>query len=116
MPYTSQNTKTISMQLTSKCSICPFQDGHKRTSEIQLAIFNWVDVGKGILDELDGQSHCGGRYSSGRCSSTGVSYAKIEIQSQVSQVAVRSSLKQTANTADGARNGNGDRIEASNDP
>ena len=72
VPYTSQNTKTISIQLISKCSVCPFQDGHERTSKIQLAIFNWVDVGKGILDEFDGQSHCGGRCSSGRCSSTGV--------------------------------------------
>lgn len=33
-----------------KCSICSFQ--LVRTSEIQFALFEWVEVGKGVLDEL----------------------------------------------------------------
>lgn len=31
----------------------------KRTSEVQLAVFERINVGKGILDELDGQTHDG---------------------------------------------------------
>jgi hypothetical protein len=59
----------ISMELASKCSICSFQ--LVRTSEIQFALFEGVEVGEGILDELGCESHgcgCGGfgAASSGR--------------------------------------------------
>lgn len=36
----------------------------KRTSEIQLTVFEWINVWKRILDELDGQAHGGGGASS----------------------------------------------------
>ena len=35
-----------------KCSICSFQP--VRTSEIQFALFEGIEVGKGILDEVGG--------------------------------------------------------------
>ena len=41
----------ISMELASKCSICSFQ--LVRTSEIQFALFEGVEVGEGIVDEVD---------------------------------------------------------------
>ena len=46
----------ISMELiSSKCSICSFQ--HVRTSEIKFAFFEWIEVGKRILNELSRQPH-----------------------------------------------------------
>lgn len=45
----------ISMELASKCSICSFQ--LVRTSEIQFALFEGVEVGEGIVDEVDGKTH-----------------------------------------------------------
>lgn len=45
----------ISMELASMCSICPFQ--LVRTSEIQFAFFERVQVGEGILDELGCEPH-----------------------------------------------------------
>ena len=43
----------ISMELIlSNCSICSFQ--LVRTSEIQLAVLEGVEVGEGVLDEFGG--------------------------------------------------------------
>lgn len=39
-----------------KCSICSFQ---KRTSEVQLALLERVEVGQGVPDELRGEPHLG---------------------------------------------------------
>lgn len=45
----------ISMELASKCSICSFQ--LVRTSEIQFTLFEGVQVGEGICDQLGRQTH-----------------------------------------------------------
>ena len=45
----------ISMELVSKSSICSFQ--FLRTSEIQFALFERVEVGKGVLNEFRGKPH-----------------------------------------------------------
>lgn len=42
------------------CSICPFQRRCVRTSEIELAFFERVEVGEGILNQLGREPHrCG---------------------------------------------------------
>ncbi len=46
----------ISMEPASKCSICSFQ--LVRTSKIQFTLFEGVEVGEGIVDEVDCQAHC----------------------------------------------------------
>ena len=45
----------ISMELASKCSICSFQ--LVRTSEIQFALFEGIEVGEGVVDQFDGETH-----------------------------------------------------------
>lgn len=65
-PTRLEHTKRYQSSSFQKCSICPFQAlcmYIERTSEIQLAIFDRVDIWEGILDEFDGQSHCGGEWS-----------------------------------------------------
>ena len=48
-----QSAIMISMELVfSKCSICSFQ--LVRTSEIQLAVLEGVEVGERVLDEFGG--------------------------------------------------------------
>ena len=49
------STNSISTLLASKCSIMLFSAG--RTSEIQLTLFERVQVGEGRLDELSCESH-----------------------------------------------------------
>lgn len=41
----------ISMELASKCNICSFQLA--RTSEIQFAFFEGIEVGERIVDQVD---------------------------------------------------------------
>lgn len=48
----------ISMELASKSVVSALFS--KRTSEIQFALFEGVEVGEGGLDELGGQPHCYG--------------------------------------------------------
>ncbi len=45
----------ISMELAPKCSICSFQ--LVRTSEIQFALFEGVEVGEGVVDQFHCKTH-----------------------------------------------------------
>ena len=30
-----------------------------RTSEVELTLFDWIEVGEGVVEEIRGQTHCG---------------------------------------------------------
>ena len=59
-PITShlrERTKRYQWSSLLECSICPFQIVIIRTSKVQLALFQRIDVGKRVLDQLGGESH-----------------------------------------------------------